>query len=243
MSAFAERGALPDAIYGTSAGALNAYGLSHVGATGLRELWHSIKSESDIFKKPAWPPLPWRTGYKNAEPLRKLLSKNTFHPTIPFKVCSLNLKTGEKVYTAHDHPDILNMTVSSASMEGYVEPYVGNGGIFGDGGAVENVPLKQAIQDGAEFIFVFLCFPFQEKLQDDWKAEGILGVLKRTYKCRSLELFREDIRHCKRKNKSGRHREVHVRVIAPDREVLDVLDFSPEKIREGFAEGYKLGSL
>lgn len=231
--------AKPNYIYGTSAGALNAFGYSHLGAEGLVELWKSIKKESDVFKKPLWPLLPWRNGFKNADPLRELLKKNTRTPTVPFSVCSLNLKTGEKTYTKHTDPDIINMTVASASMEGYIEPYIKNGVAYGDGGAVENVPLKQAILDGAEFIFVILCHPMKDRLDDDWKPDGILSVLGRTYKCRSLEMFRNDIAKVNRKSKSGRYRPVHVKVIAPHHDVLDVLDW--DKIPQGLAAGYDLG--
>lgn len=236
-----ERGVRPDLLFGTSAGALNSYGLSHVGPGGLEHIWRSIKSEDDVFKGNWWVSLPWKPGLKESKPLRELLRKHTRTPEIPFWVCTLNLSTGEKIYGSYQDADILDMTVASASMEGYVEPYQAPSGIYADGGAVENVPLKVAIESGAERIFVFLCHPIAHSLQGGWKPGNPLSVVFRTYKCRSLEMFREDMESCHRKNLEG-FRKIELHVIAPEREVLDTLDFTPAKIQAGMEYGYSLGS-
>lgn len=243
IEALDQAGMRPQKIFGTSAGALNAFGYSNMGAAGLVDLWKSIKSEQDVFTGNWWVTLPWKSGLKSPAPLRDILKKNHAKPEgqIPFEVCTLNLVTGLPCYFPHYDSKIVDMTVASAAMEGYVEPVTRAGCWYGDGGAVENVPLSRAIEWGADRIIVMLCHPMQYKLTDQWEPTNPISVLLRTYKARQMENFRNDIKLCLEKNDQLDCRKIDLHIIAPDVEIVDVLDFSAKKIEAGLEAGRLLG--
>lgn len=231
-------GIIPDKIFGTSAGGLNAFAISHMGLAA-ESFWLDVHKESDVFRGNLWVTYPFKSGMKTIAPLKKKIQKvaDAYKPKIPFEVCILNLKTGVKEYYPQNGPDLVNMVCAGASMEGYVEPYVCDHGVYADGGAVENVPLKKAVGAGANEIHVILCWPLNTALVDDWKPGNIINILHRTYKCRQLELLLEDIRRCERKNGIDVCKNIRLHVHAPKKEVLDTLDFDNDKIKKGIYQG------
>lgn len=248
IKALSEAGHVPDMLFGTSAGAMNAFGYSNVGADGLHGLWKQIKSESDVFTGNYWAMLPWRSGFKKATPLQELLQQNLNRDPdqVPFEVCTLNLITGEPNYFPHYDSEIVKMTIASASIPGYIEPVERSNIFYADGGAIENVPLKRAVEWGADRIIVMLCHPLVNQLTDSWRPGNPVSVLMRMYKCRQQENMRNDMRLFYECNKEA-HRDdseckyIDLHVVAPDTDVLDVLDFNEKAIARGIAVGEMLG--
>lgn len=244
MQALLEKGVRPSALYGTSAGALNVFGLSHGGIDGLTKLWGTINKREDVFND-NFGLLLFKKGLYKAKPLTKKLQSIQSRPTIPFEVCTLNLTTGNKEYFGHESEDIVKMTVASASIPGVVSPTMHNDDAYVDGGVVENVPLRKAIEDGAHRIYVLLCSPIKNGLDEGWRAGNLLTVLFRSLGAMRRELFLDDIMYCLKVNQTilagtaNDKRLVEIVVIAPNTPVADSMDFSQKAIRLGMRVGYE----
>lgn len=222
----------PDLVVGTSAGAMNAYGYSKAGIEMLEVLWRSIRKESDVFAA-NFPPMVsalWKTGVKNIGPLKaKLKAYEHSPPQVPFYVCLSNLSRERSAYFPGESPHIVDFTCASASMEGYIEPLEYGGEWYADGGAIENVPLKVAVELGAKRIFVLMCHPMTPGTDDDWKPDNAIDVLVRTYRMRARELLKGDLTDLT-------HRpDLEIHVVAPPLVVVDTMDF--EYIDQGISYG------
>lgn len=233
-----EQGLQPDAIYGTSVGSLNAAGYSHVGMDGLEDFWESIKARKDVFK------FNWKTliflsqGVFHAGPLRKLVVAATVGktPTIPCFACSVNLATGEVVYTEARDPAYVDQVLASSSVPGLCEPV----GEYVDGGIRECTPLKKAIDDGADRIVVIMCSPFTPNPAPGKISNWIMNII-RTTDILGHEIYLEDIRSCiwYNNNSIAGKRKIQLEVYAPAMDVLSTQDFTQDKIQPGIVYGYE----
>lgn len=165
-----EQGLRPDAIYGSSVGALNGAGYAYMGLEKLEEVWFGIKSRSKIFS------FNWKTllffqsgGIYNSTPLRKSIEKNIVGtPVCDVYVCKVSLITGEIKYGKSGEEDFIDSVVASSSVPGYSEPV----GEWADGGIRQQSPLSRAIQDKPDKIVVILCNPLK-----DLPAYGKVGSI------------------------------------------------------------------
>jgi len=235
-----ERGFTPNAVYGTSVGALNAAGYGYQNIGGLEEVWNNIKGKSDILKF-NWSSFILRsTGLYNTKPLRKILEKNIIgQPICDVYACKVNLLTGDIVYSKHTDSDFISSVEASASIPGIMSPVDDE---WVDGGIREQTPLKQAILDGAKKIIVVLCNPWEYNpvktkcgnwLQNSLRAVDIL----------SHENFLSDISLCLEKNKDSEYEYIKMEIYAPLQHLNDALDFSPDKIKENIKLGYETAQL
>lgn len=235
-----EQGLRPDSIYGTSVGNLNACGYTYLGLDGLLEFWSKIKQKSDVFKF-KWSSLILKSrGLFHAAPLRKLINECVANktPSIPCFSCTVDLMTGEIKYGQAGEPDYVDYVIASASIPGLCEP-IGN---MVDGGVREQSPLKKAIKDGAEKIIVILCNPWQEDPDPAPLGNWLKNIL-RTTEVMAHEIFLNDIYECAwyNSNLSEGKRKVILEVYAPERLVIDTLDFNQEKIQPAIQYGYEQG--
>jgi len=234
-----ERGLRPDAIYGTSVGNLNACGYTYVGIEGLERFWTSVKKNSNIFKFNWLSLLLLSKGLYHAKPLRKKTEQciaEGKEPKIPCSSCIVDLGTGEIKYGQAGQVDYVDYVVASASIPAFVEP-VNN---MVDGGVREQSPLKKAIEDGADKIVVILCNPWREN-PDGGKVGNWVKNLLRTTDILAHEIFLNDIQACRWYNEkqiSGK-RKIELEVYAPEKLVIDSLDFNQEKIQPAIAYGYE----
>lgn len=233
-----EKGLKPDVIYGTSVGSLNACGLSFHGVHGVEKVWANIKKKSDVFKFNWLSIILQSSGLYNAKPLRKIIEQNVkgFTPQIKAYSCSVNIETGEIDYCENNDPKYIDRTLASASiptLNDDVDGYV-------DGGVREQSPLKKAIEDGADVIYLILCNPFK-KNPDPGKKGHWLTNLIRTTDILAHEVFLNDVQNCLWYNRNPQPGKRHVDLVvyAPEKNIMDSLDFNQEKIQAGIKYGYE----
>lgn len=247
---FEEQGLKVDSYYGTSVGALNSCGMSMVGYEGLEDIWFNIKGKSDILKFKWWTLGPiFGDGIHSTAPLRKKLDKITHNnPSVAAKVCKINIETGSIEYGKAGDPDFAESCEQSAAIPlamNVVNKFV-------DGGVREISPLSEAIKDGHTDIIVLLAAPWQ-KNPEKWKMPKavwnkpwtwfnlFLGfkIGMRAVDILAHEAFVNDLKVCMAKNHVPGMKKVRLRIYAPKKEVIDTLDFNPQKIRIGHALGYQ----
>jgi NTE family protein len=234
LKALYQNGIHPDFLVGTSTGALNSLGLSHVGLSELEKVWLNIKGNSDILK-PNWMKL-FLTGYYQTKPLKKLIDEAAKEPAqIPAWVCFLNMETGEVFYRSNQESskeDFAWAVYASSVMPVIMEPV---NQFFVDGGLREQAPLEKAIKLGADEIYLILTSPIQNNLSDvyDRKFPWIYHDLARAVDLMSHEIYLNDFKICNYK-----YPGIKINVIAPDENYINTLDFNPDKIRQTIKAGY-----
>jgi NTE family protein len=217
-----------DFVVGTSAGALNAVGYSHVGSVGLKKLWMSIKSRSDLFSYSFL-----RGGLFSSAPLRKMIVKaiRGKHAEIPCWVSSVRLEDGLLVYARDGDPHFVDMTVASCCIPGVVEPYRTAAATYVDGGIRDNCPIKRAMELGATDITVILCSPLNDPQEWSLKKTDFFPI--QHYASRALDIMMHesvvnDIAMCKP--------EI-LRIFAPIDSVCDTMDFDEKTIKYAYDLG------
>lgn len=222
-----------DAIYGTSAGALNATGYSYIGSDGLEALWRDIKSWKDLWSINYGVLVGYGDGIMSTKPLRQKIEAviKDRAPRIKTTVTKVDLRSGDLVFSVAGERGFAASVEASSAMPGIISPV---GGRYSDGGIRENCPLKRAIDDGHDHVSVVLCHPMFAI--EPWTSKkgflALLDVALRAEAIRSSEVIKDDL---SRVYLGG----ATVTVYAPTRELLGCLDFEPAKIAEAIDEGEK----
>jgi NTE family protein len=164
LRGLAEAGIAPDILLGTSVGALNAaFVAGHPGVDGvdrLAELWGSIRRR-DVFPVR---PLVGLLGFLGRrdhlvpiEPLSRLISSNLSferleESPIPLHVIATKVVSGDDVRLSSGPaaPAIL----ASAAIPGVFPPVQIDGVAYMDGGVADNTPIGDAVQLGADTVYV-----------------------------------------------------------------------------------------
>jgi len=240
--------AKPSALYGTSVGALNATGLAFLGIVGLHKVWMDIRNDKDIIKGGG----PFRIlkallkrgrGAYSTKPLRAKIEGivNGKTPAMKAVACRVSLTSGAIDYVEStpqnpNHAAFIDAVHASASIPiimDTVHEWV-------DGGVREVAPLKRAIDEGAERIYVIMANPSRENPDYHGRVGGLINIAKRTIEIMCHEIIVNDLRTCHRYNcKAGAlgKRVVEVIVYAPPILLLDTLDFKPDRIRAAIQQG------
>lgn len=237
-------GIRPDAVYGSSAGALNAAGYAYLGENGLKARWLSVEGKKDVLSPHGWqwlwrwPRLFYAAGIHTTEPLRKEL-ESFIHgvPRCLAVACSVELSTGKLVYTDNSDPVAFAKAVrASSTIPLIMEPVDGQV----DGGVREQTPLAKAMQDGYDRYYIILANPVTPEPMESWKApRGMFkwyGVLKRSVDdIMCHEIFLNDITAQVAAARAA-GKEVHV--YAPAGLVIGTLEFDPIKLKAAFESGF-----
>jgi NTE family protein len=165
LRALYERGVVPDVIVGTSAGALNgAFVASRpqtvATADALGDVWRGLR-RGQIF------PLNLVTGLLGfigtrdhlvpASGLRRLLARHVLGETfddlvIPLHVIAADVLSGEEVRLSHG--SVADAILASAAIPGVLAPVPWEGRMLMDGGVANNAPISDAVELGAQRIYV-----------------------------------------------------------------------------------------
>ena len=239
-----EKGIVPDAVYGTSVGALNSAGFAYSGIDKLEEAWRTIEGKGDIISFQLGTIVLHTKGVYSTKPLRKLVESVVdinVVPTILPTVSITHIETGELIYINPVNSAAYGMTfadavVASASMPFIMEPV---NEVWVDGGIRETVPLNVAIHDGADEIYVIMCNPWTRDLELVNPVSNWLEVILRLLDIMVHEIFINDIQTCLEMNDDPCKKNVAIHLYAPEHSYTDTLDFSPEKIDYGIAYGYE----
>ena len=244
-----KQGIKPDALYGTSVGALNAAGYAYSGIDYMYNLWIDIEGKK--WYKP-WTPsadilsFNWSTlvgfsdGLYNLNPLAAQLNKHLVGPpTCEAVVCAVNLETGEVKYTSSKNTtreDFLKATIGSATIPTAMSPI---DGVWVDGGVREQTPVMQAVLDGHENIIIVSCNPLVPNSIDPWTMPGpflklinlgwraVNDLMEHQIFLNGFNPFRFPM--------AGSN--VKFQVYAPDILLMDTLEFDPVKIKNAIAAG------
>jgi len=154
----------PDLLLGTSVGALNAgYIAGHPGPAGadaLAEIWQSLRS-TRVF--PITPAMGLRglVGRANhlvsPDALRALVREHVGfarleESVIPFQVVVADARSGEEVVLSSG--DSVEAIVASAAIPGIFPPVTIDGVELMDGGVADNTPISNAVELGADVVYV-----------------------------------------------------------------------------------------
>lgn len=242
LKRFEQKGIRPDAVYGTSVGAINAAGYAYKGAKELEKIWRNMKSKSDLFSFNWSVYLGIADGLYNSKPLKKLLDEIVQgEPDFPVDVCKVDLESGKIIYTKHSDKDFKESIRASAAIPLAFEPV---GGCV-DGGVREKTPLNRAIQDGCTTIYAICCNPV---IYDPaaWKIPKSklfrsFHIGMRSFELLEHEVMIEDLKCCLSRNKykTGKrfYKKIDLKIFAPDELIIDTLEFSHGKIVKAISQG------
>lgn len=167
--ALLEAGHHPDALYGTSAGALNAAWLASdptlEGVEALAKLWSRVRRQ-DVFAFKPWSVAaglvglqdhmvsrrPFARWLRSVSPLRRLEDA-----ALPLTVTATDIESGEPVLL-REGPAVPALLASTA-IQGIFPPVkIGERWLM-DGGIVCDTPVGPAVQAGASRVWVIPCAP------------------------------------------------------------------------------------
>jgi NTE family protein len=218
---------LYDVSIGTSSGALNAAGYSHLGFDGLKRIWMGIKSRSDVMSFNLS-----RKGVFDLDPLAKMVKKIVAKPfIIPAVCCAVRLEDGSLCYSESGDADFADMIIASCSISGAIVPLEKDGSTYVDGGVLENCPLQHAIDLGADQIDVILCNPLE--WDGVWTPPTgdlfpVTHYVARAFDLMCHEMLKDDLRA---------RMSTKITVYAPHCEPCDIFDFDHESIITAYDMG------
>lgn len=165
LRALYERGIAPDLIVGTSAGALNgAFVASRpqtpATADALAEVWRALR-RGQVFP---YSPLTGLLGFLGVRDhlvpdsgLRRLVARHVERESleelpIPLHVIAVDVISGEEERISHG--PLCESVLASAAIPAVLPPVDWNGRALMDGGVANNTPISDAIELGAERVYV-----------------------------------------------------------------------------------------
>jgi NTE family protein len=163
LEALLEAGIMPDVLVGTSIGAANAAFIasdpSLERARELSSLWRRVRTR-DVF-----PLSPMRIAGAIArggalfspEPFRRLLEREIpigriEQARVPLRIVATDFETGGEVVL--DSGPVIDGILASTALPGVFPPHEVAGRLYLDGGLVDQVPIRPAIEAGADTIYV-----------------------------------------------------------------------------------------
>ena len=164
LRALGERGILPDLVVGASAGAINAGWVAGdprlEDLDGLERIWLGLRTR-DVF--PA-EPVRGLLGFLGRRPslvqnhaLRSLLRRNIRFDrledaAIPISVIATEVLTGLEAVL--DRGPAVDALLASSAIPGVLPPVTFDGRSLIDGSIVNNVPISEAVDNGATEVWV-----------------------------------------------------------------------------------------
>lgn len=205
LRALARSGWTPDAIVGTSAGALNgawmAAGFDHARVNELENIWLGLRARGvfpDGHAAQVWRVLARRPAVQGDDTLRRLIDRccpvdDLRDFPIPVHVSATDLGSGRAVWF-EDGPAATAL-LASASIPGVVPPVRHHGRTLVDGGVVANVPVARAVELGASRI---VCLDVSGDLEREASPKTALGVLLHSYTACRIALADHELHHAAR---------------------------------------------
>ena len=263
IKALFEQGYQPDAIYGVSAGSLNAaYLVNQFGqqanahlpisypqaAQDLWDFWELRITHPQSLSKPfnlfelGWSALTKKfKGLLDTSPLRDLLqdvlqSRNLSASPVGLKVGAVNVLDGAMHYVDPSFENFQEYLLASSAVPILMPVVTINGEkrkSFLDGGLRDVAPLQKAIQDGATEVVVVACHT--EMIEGvDFDSGDLLALVDRVMDIAVNEILNADLRM--------QRSEVKLRIIRPSQPLsIDIQHFTKMDIRRMLEMGYAQG--
>lgn len=245
-----------DLYAGTSTGSIIATLEAQREHDLLMRMWLGLRGNSDIYKS-GWLRNvlgAFTGGFYDFSPIHKLLREHVSWDKVkhPLYVSMVSLATGRLVYaSAHDGVPLADSVLASCSFPPAAKPPIIRGSQHVDGGVREIVPLKVAIDAGADEIDVIACSPVD--LAPTSKRFGdVLAVSNRSLTIMGNEVLAGDLKqrieYTRLINElvvaglRPEKREILIRFRQPQRpDIIGTLEFNPGKIREMIEYGRQSG--
>jgi NTE family protein len=263
IKALFEKGYQPDAIYGVSAGSLNAaYLVNQFGqqanahlpisypqaAQDLWDFWEFRITHPESLSKPfnlfelGWSALTKKfKGLVDTSPLRDLLqdvlqNRNLSASPVGLKVGAVNVLDGAMHYVDPSFENFQEYLLASSAVPILMPVVTINGEkrkSYLDGGLRDVAPLQKAIQDGATEVVVIACHT--EMIEGgDFDSGDLLALVDRVMDIAVNEILNADLRM--------QRSEVKLRIIRPSQPLsIDIQHFTKMDIRRMLEMGYAQG--
>lgn len=237
-----DQGILPDRIYGTSTGSLQASAYCHIGLDRLEQLWLGINSQSDIMSRNWLQYLSlglFTMGEYNLNPLKKILETIAAEPGSPEIHCDtvitkVNLLDGQLKYCNYEDPDYLESVLASCSVPVINSP-VNN---CVDGGVRCQIPIEAAVNAGYDRIICIITNPVHHGIVDPWTMPTFLPIPKILIRVSddilSAQIWLSQVKQIQAYINQG----LNIQVYMPDQLLIDTQEYDPVKIRTVLAQGY-----
>ncbi len=237
-------------ICGVSVGALNGAMIAQGDIMGLKDIWTNIKSADDIYEERAFGLLGAALGkdslYNNA-PLEKLINRYVDQQKIidsgrMLRIGVVSLHDGNYYSISETHSSLKKLILASATIPIAFSPINVSHDLMSmvDGGVRNITPLKEAIDLGADEIYVVLCTPAKLlKVKRDFG--NVKEIAFRTLEILTNEVYNNDIDTCLEYNLRPDKRKITLHIIRPDTEICDTLAFDPDTLQQGMDAGFEKG--
>jgi len=174
LSALAEAGVRPDRVVGTSIGAINGAAVaadpSPAGARRLRRLWAEV-DRSGVFGGRMVDRIRHiartRTSLHSNEALRRLLAgalpAHFEDLVVPFECVAACIETAHETW--FDSGDLVGAVLASSAVPGLLPAVQLHGRHYLDGGIVDSVPVRRALDRGADIVYVLQVGRIEQPLE------------------------------------------------------------------------------
>ena len=266
MKALMERGYQPDAVYGVSAGSLNAaYFVNQLGlqvisgepisfkdaSQDLCDFWEtritspeSLSKPFNIFQLGLSALRKKFKGLVDTQPLRNLLKevlsiRNLHASPIALKIGAVNIIDGTMYYVDTSEEHFLDYLMASSAVPILMPVVKINGETrrsFLDGGLRDVSPIKKAVDDGANHIVCISCH--MESIEGGHFDSGdLLALVDRVMDIAVNEILNADIKEVMISNTT-----IDIQSVRPPQPLtIDIQNFNKMDIRRMLELGYQVG--
>lgn len=266
MKALMERGYQPDAVYGVSAGSLNAaYFVNQLGlqvisgepisfkdaSKDLCDFWEtritspeSLSKPFNIFQLGLSALRKKFKGLVDTQPLRNLLKevlsiRNLHASPIDLKIGAVNIIDGTMYYVDTSEEYFLDYLMASSAVPILMPVVKINGETrrsFLDGGLRDVAPIKKAVDDGANHIVCISCH--MESIEGgNFDSGDLLALVDRVMDIAVNEILNADIKEVMISNTT-----IDIQSIRPPQPLtIDIQNFNKMDIRRMLELGYQIG--
>ena len=250
--ALTESGLRFDMAFGTSIGAINAAFMAQGDFARLEEIWCKL-GQWDIFKLPSAHQigrmmLGHKLGMLDTTPLEDMLKREADLHRIKSSAMKVRLFTTDlcsletrmiKVEDLQTSAELVDVLMATSAVPVAFPPRHLNGkGLWVDGGLVRNTPLRAAIDQGAEEIYMVLLHPETVNVcpSNMWQLIArLLDIVLDSSAQKELELARLYNRLIEEGSTVVPYgmRSVRIEVIQPRRPVdINLLEIDPERSKD-----------
>jgi NTE family protein len=188
LQVLAEHGFVPDRIYGSSVGAVNGVAFAGdptpAGVQRMTQIWTEL-TRGDVYPQTRlhgpWMYVQQRDSVYVNSGLRKVVEagfafERLEDAVVPVEVVATSLTDGRERWFTYG--PAVDAVLASAAIPAIFPPVEIDGDRYIDGGVVDNVPIRRAIDGGATRIVVLLCSsPVYQPTRSRRPIEAMLNAL------------------------------------------------------------------
>ena len=238
VSAMKHLGIEPDVVSGTSSGALIASMVVADDQEKLVDIWRNLTA-NQIYSR------MWRITFLlsflgnytypffSSQPLNQLIKRSVDVEKVrksskQLIINSFNLTLGKLVRFYNDFHDIHLALLASSSIPLVFPPVKIDAHLYVDGGVTDNYPLKSAIQNGAEKIYIVI--NFRPENLSKRRIRNNLAMALRVMDAAQYDNLLADVEHVRQINQmdpDGKYKFLEIITLQPSRSLeMNPLEFN-----------------